>query len=91
MRVHFNLQNIQSVEKNRTGTPQRMAADRGAKGADAAVALLRQRLHFVTSDTKRFQNDYSLDTIHKNLLHGSRMYAIMQTAQGNTTYKEAFL
>lgn len=91
MCVHFNLQNIQSVEKYRTGTPQRMAADRGAKGADAAVALLRQRLHFVTSDTKWFQNDYSLDTIYKNLLHGSGMYAIMQTAQGNTTYKEAFL
>ena len=91
MYVHFNLQNIQSVEKNRTGTPQGMAADRGAKGADAAVALLHQRLHFVTSDTKWFQNDYSLDTIYKNLLHGSGMYAIMQTAQGNTTYKEAFL
>ncbi|HBL64500.1 MAG TPA: hypothetical protein DGS89_05000 [Oscillibacter sp.] len=67
-----------------------MAADRGAKDADAA-ALLRQRLHFVTSDTKQFQNDYSLDTIYKNLLHSSGMYAIMQTAQGNTTYKEAFL
>ena len=51
MCVRFNLHNIQSMEKNRTGTPQGMAADRGAKGADAA-ALLRQRLHFVTSDTK---------------------------------------
>lgn len=68
-----------------------MAADRGAKVADAAVALLRQRLHFVTSDTKRFQNDYSLDTIYKNLLRGPEMYAIMQTAQGNTTDKEVFL